>query len=797
MVGPVTLTTGPLAAEARASSAGPADAIFRLSERLRSTRELRDPFAQHAVAYAAQRAVAQGISAVPFLIHTGRDEEHEDILRDGEWVRLFDDPNPLLQSRAAFWELIVLHLLSARGECVLVKEGADGEPVAPDEVPAELWPLSGRHFEPIINEASGLPVKWIYRSPDDAKDVLLYDPHELVFHKFVNPADPLRGMGPTTPAHLPLATDWEAQRYTHRFFINDATPGGLLVSKKPLTPEQHDRIMDQWKDRHEGVDRRRRVGVLEGGLEYQETGTTQRDMEFEKLRTMSRAEILMTYGTTELDVGLTTDLNFATAKVIERRLVTKTLLPIMRLLEDGLWAQLFRPVTGDSGSPGRAAHDLAGRLRRAACAGRPNYRNPRRYVTVAELTARDEHAKTGVDTWGEFDLTTLDALRENFTELLASAKDLFAMGVPLNEINARLDLGLEPQPHGDIGFLPAGVTPVDQLLEPPDDEPLTQPAAPNAPDEDEKPDEPEPEETGDDEDEEPRAAVRRALVKAFLARRSAKTEKLWSKQLRRLVPLEAGFQRKFARWLRELAKHQLRLVARRGDRGRAAEERAPSDKLRPEEVQRVLFQTAEWARRLETLSHPLYVQASNVGLESAFQELGGNFAFDVVDPRVVDVIARRERVLVSAADTIRKRMARTIERGVANGETIHEVQERIRADFRGFSGPRALTVARTEMAGTVNSARHLAFQAEGVEEHQWITARDEAVRDSHAAQDGDTVPVGTPFANGLLYPNDPSGPPEETINCRCVTVAVGGGRAARNPDDALGRLAAALRGETS
>ena len=59
----------------------------------------------------------------------------------------------------------------------------------------------------------------------------------------------------------------------------------------------------------------------------------------------------------------------------------------------------------------------------------------------------------------------------------------------------------------------------------------------------------------------------------------------------------------------------------------------------------------------------------------------------------------------------------------------------------------------------------------GVAQHEWLTNRDDNVRPSHVSLDGEVRIIGTPFSNGLMYPLDPAGSAQETVNCRCVTVA--------------------------
>lgn len=54
---------------------------------------------------------------------------------------------------------------------------------------------------------------------------------------------------------------------------------------------------------------------------------------------------------------------------------------------------------------------------------------------------------------------------------------------------------------------------------------------------------------------------------------------------------------------------------------------------------------------------------------------------------------------------------------------------------------------------------------------KWVSARDSRVRDSHIELDGVMVEPEEPFPNGLYYPKDPEGPPEEVYNCRCTMSA--------------------------
>lgn len=130
-----------------------------------------------------------------------------------------------------------------------------------------------------------------------------------------------------------------------------------------------------------------------------------------------------------------------------------------------------------------------------------------------------------------------------------------------------------------------------------------------------------------------------------------------------------------------------------------------------------------------------------------------------------------------------QRLYDRIEQGVSPA-TESELRARIRelANTADHSRRRwewrADRIARTEVAAAVN-AGVAAFAAEseaatGRAWHkQWWSSRDSRVRPTHRAAHGQVAPPGGRFTVGgasLMFPGDPLGPPQETVNCRCSTL---------------------------
>ena len=123
-------------------------------------------------------------------------------------------------------------------------------------------------------------------------------------------------------------------------------------------------------------------------------------------------------------------------------------------------------------------------------------------------------------------------------------------------------------------------------------------------------------------------------------------------------------------------------------------------------------------------------------------------------------------------DIVRAIQAQAVIDGVGQDVVARRVQQAIREQGAAISSLRARTIARTESHNAASASTHEAALATGiVSTKEWASAAGERTRDDHVAADGQSRAINEPFEVGgelLMYPGDPSGSAENTINCRCV-----------------------------
>jgi SPP1 gp7 family putative phage head morphogenesis protein len=161
----------------------------------------------------------------------------------------------------------------------------------------------------------------------------------------------------------------------------------------------------------------------------------------------------------------------------------------------------------------------------------------------------------------------------------------------------------------------------------------------------------------------------------------------------------------------------------------------------------------------------------------SFKRLDGGSGEARLNRRIREAVNRNaEDFALGVSETTRDRITAIVAKGAVDGLDEDEIAQRIEDKTGGAIGrARAQTIARTEthsamMEGTMLAAQELVD--EGIVLYKtWVSAEDERTRESHAEADGQTVEMDDVFEVGdaqLSFPGDTTGPPEETINCRCV-----------------------------
>ena len=767
-------------AETRAAGApiGGTSSLFDRVGLLTDPGQFKQPYAQHPWVHATVRCIARSLKGVPTEIKQGtramrrrpdqRVRAMRDALRHGRrlnqemevdqgqpvddpndpMVRLFERPNPLLASEAKLWEATALHLWLSGG-CVWVKIGKAGEMVAsPNEIPVELWPLSLASFRPQLDQRTMMPAFW--DGPWGATQRRFY-PYQMVIFRMLNPYDDLSGLAPLRPAGISAEADWSAMSFNAAFFQNGADPGGIIKTKANLKLDQARGVLDAWNDQHQGHRRAHRVAVLTGESEFVPNSRTQRDMEFGNLRDTARRELLSTLGPVPpILLGLSDDYTRATAQQAEAMLFHYTLLPEMRDIEDVLAVELG------------------------------NWSNGQR--------------------WLEFDLNDVEALKENAADKVDPATKLFSMGVPLEQVNEILDLGIETERIGHAGesFLPGTLRLADDVVAGPDVLGVANPGGsgvvpapgnagggpdkggaqdggpPSAPD------------AGADAGRGDAAAASSAEHE-----RARKRPVQWHRFIRSVSdPAEAKGVRAFKRYVEALRKWTLakKDAVVQHFAGTHRDAKKPDDetpagplfRLTDAMVEVMLFNEEQWDLELRRIMGPVYKDAAGLALKHLREELGQELkVLAAEDPRVLQLLAEKEIKVVQINDTIRTRLREVLMKAAAETQTVNatasEVQlqlgQALKAEFNSISG-RSLAIARTETAQVANTVRAEAMRGAGVLQHEWVSANDAHVRESHKQANGEVRVIGTAFSNGLTHPGQMGAPAEEVINCRCIAVAV-------------------------
>ena len=576
----------------------------------------------------------------------------------------------------------------------------------------------------ICDRDSGDLMGWNYR-PHNGKgrgEELLAD--QVIHKKRFNPDDPIRGLGQWESAATAAETDHSAGTFAKALMDSNGDRGPTIFGDGSISDEQYEQITRALREKQ---DRNRRgefrpLFLVGNDLKIQEPAMQAIDANYVAQRMGDRHEIFVAFGVPPsfADVTASYSIGSASDKLVN---IENNAEPESTDISDAI-----EEVLNGSGSR-RPVKELQGKL-------------------VVAAFDWDEHP-------------TKQQVRAERMEAATKAVD---RGMPWRDASDYFNLRLPEFAGDDIGRVPANLVELGRNPQPGREKILKSLPAGHG---QKSPD--------------PLAFVQKAFEDRDQTHRakalddhSAARLALWKKLHAARKPWEKRFKSRFTRLTYEARKRTLAKIELAGNGGfLETTEKALVTKAESVDL---IFDLPDWleeflAGMYDVHRSTMVSARKEVWIEELFHD---DDPAEMPDAAVLQALRKREDKLVNTAEGIHEAIQAALETGLDEGDTMDELAARVKGAFNGIDDERALRIAVTETTAAYETARQATFEEAGIEFKEWLTSGDDRVRLDHFHVDGNIVPVEGTFAVGgsqLLHPGDPDGPPDQVINCRCLTIA--------------------------
>lgn len=292
--------------------------------------------------------LANDTSAIEWKLYRKQDDSRKRYAYDGMDDRVevtnhaaltvWNKPNPF-RTRQEFVEELQ-QWIDLTGEGWI---NVEYDPRSP--IPVHLW--AKRPDKMIVRpSADNFIAGYEFVAPDGERIPLMRN--EVIQLRMPNPLDMFRGIGPVQSLAVDLDAARYAALYNRNFFINDASPGGIIEVPENISEENWEKFVKQWRETHKGVHNSNKMAVLQDGMKFINNSVTMRDMQFPELRAISDDAIMRAFGFPKFKLGIVDDINRATADASELFYIRSLLKPRLERIKQALNND-FLPLFGVSG----------------------------------------------------------------------------------------------------------------------------------------------------------------------------------------------------------------------------------------------------------------------------------------------------------------------------------------------------------------------------------------------------------------------------------------------------------------
>jgi HK97 family phage portal protein len=586
-------------------------------------------------------------------------------------------------------------------------------------MPVQIWQLRPDYIS-IETDEKEFITGYKYRVP--GAEEMIIPKENIIHHKEFNPTNVYRGMSIVGALAVTIDSDDFAERYNRSFFKNSAMPSVTLSTEQKLSPEQAERMREEWNNNYKGHNKAHNTAILEGGLQVNPFSISQKDMEFLAGMGFNEHKIMALFQVPKSLLGISEGVTVSNAEANKKIFAENVTDPLMDKFVDTLNEFLL-----------------------------PNYSDSDSLIFTYD-----------------------DPVPENVELRLKKEETLFKLGaISPNEI--RSNEGLDEVVGLDDFYLPMNIQPVGSDNEEPvksvKKKPLKYIKHKSVIDS-----------MKEDIKKETMSNIRNLFKKVYTKEVKDEGKELpLEKQIefsKQFIRKSEEFEEKFLKLVRKNFKRQEKETLERLERVAKA--------VTQREISKILFSITEENKISATILVPVLQEFMEETGDDALTLLGfDDVPFDA-STRTAQEYLKTESLkgVKSMNKTTKIKLRKAISEQVSEGAGVDKISRAIRGVFTQASSVRSLRIARSEVIRAGNRGALEAYRQSGVViGKQWFTAEDERVcqwcnplngkiktLDLNYFNKGETI-LGQEGGKLNLNFLDVDAPPLHP-NCRCVVSPV-------------------------
>lgn len=272
--------------------------------------------------------ISNGISQIPFRL---MGPNHREATNNDLYYLFREKPNQW-QSAYDFWNLIGFNL-ALQGEVVVWKVKVRGRI-------QQLIPFPPQRF--IVNET--YRGGWAYNEytliKDDGSTVIV--PEDDVWHLRWREYDIRVALPQLAIVQSVVGIALAADKMSSSLMNNGARYSGMLTAKQQLSPEQQERIREEWQKIYGGPDKAYRTIVLGADLNFQTLSQTNQDAQFVEQKQLQIEEICRCWNVNpQLVFFYNKNQSYGNSEQMMVQHVVHTMSPWYRMIEESAYVNLL------------------------------------------------------------------------------------------------------------------------------------------------------------------------------------------------------------------------------------------------------------------------------------------------------------------------------------------------------------------------------------------------------------------------------------------------------------------------